>query len=90
MEARTDHQVIEGTWEEVSLQADWLSGKRVRVTVLESTNGSPVERRPSHTTASPAERAHGFRRWAESHSHAMPVLSDEAISRESIYADDRD
>jgi hypothetical protein len=30
-----EHQVIEGTWEEISRHAAELSGKRVRVTVLE-------------------------------------------------------
>jgi hypothetical protein len=36
---------------------------------------------------SPAERAAAFRSWAESHPHNTPVLSDEAISRETIYSD---
>ena len=33
----------------------------------------------------PAERAAAFRAWAESHKSDAPPLSDEAISRESIY-----
>lgn len=36
---------------------------------------------------SPAERAAAFRSWAESHPHNTPILSDEAISRETIYSD---
>jgi hypothetical protein len=39
------------------------------------------------STLSPDERAAAFRSWAESHSHNTPVLSDEAISRETIYSD---
>lgn len=36
---------------------------------------------------SPAERAAAYRAWAESHPRATPVLSDDAISRETIYSD---
>jgi Arc/MetJ-type ribon-helix-helix transcriptional regulator len=36
---------------------------------------------------SPSERAAAFRAWAESHPRTTPVLSDEAISRETIYSD---
>ena len=35
---------------------------------------------------SPAEKARAFREWAESHHSDAPPLSDEAISRESIYS----
>lgn len=35
---------------------------------------------------SPAERAAAFRAWAENHPRTPPVLSDEAISRETIYS----
>ena len=38
---------------------------------------------------SPAEKAKAFRAWAESHSRGLPLLSDEAISRESIYSDEQ-
>lgn len=34
---------------------------------------------------SPQEKARLWREWAASHSHDTPLLSDEAISRESIY-----
>ena len=37
----------------------------------------------------PAEKAKAFRGWAESHRRGLPLLSDEAISRESIYRDER-
>lgn len=36
---------------------------------------------------SPAERAAAFRSWAESHPLNTPILSEEAISRETIYSD---
>ena len=35
----------------------------------------------------PEEWARQFHEWAESHSRSTPLLSDEAISRESIYPD---
>ena len=38
---------------------------------------------------SPAEKAAAFRAWAESHRRGLPLLSDEAISRESIYSNER-
>lgn len=42
---------------------------------------------PLTTTASPQERARAFRAWAESHRRDTPLLSDDAISRESIYSE---
>ena len=35
----------------------------------------------------PEEWARQFRAWADSHDPALPVLPDEAMSRESIYPD---
>ena len=48
--------------------------------------------RVPHTNAisnptTPQERAKAFRAWAESHSRETPLLSDEDISRESIYGE---
>lgn len=40
----------------------------------------------NRSTLSPAERASAFQTWAESQPHNTPVLSDEAISRETIYS----
>ena len=34
----------------------------------------------------PAERAAAYRAWAESHPRTGPVLSNDAISRETIYS----
>ena len=77
-------QVLEGTWEEIIRQASRLTGRRVRVTVLDA--GTDVGDAP--VTLSRMERASAFRTWAESHRRDTPLLSDEAISRESIYFDD--
>jgi hypothetical protein len=48
----------------------------------------PKERR-FYETATPEERAHAFREWAESHDWNTPLLSDYAVSRESMYDDER-
>ena len=38
---------------------------------------------------SPSQKAKAFREWAESHRRGLPLLSNEAISRESIYSNER-
>lgn len=38
-------------------------------------------------TTNPKEWARQFHAWAESHDRTTPLLSDEAISRDSIYPD---
>ncbi len=81
-------QVFEGPWEEVSREAGQLSGKRVRLELLESPLEPPSgEASPFHATATPEARAEAFIAWGKSHApRNAPPLSDEAISRESIYA----
>src|SRR5580692_10782667 len=54
---------------------------------LEEAIQSIVPGRNTQPALSPAERAAAFRLWAESHPHTTPVLSEEAIRRESIYSD---
>lgn len=49
----------------------------------------PVEPTITQEELSPAEKAKAFRAWADSHSRGLPLLSDEAISRESIYSDEQ-
>jgi hypothetical protein len=84
-------QVLEGTWEEIARQGRQFAGKRVRLEVLEYGRGEAAgEKLPFYATATPKERARAYREWAESHSRDTPLLSDAAISRESIYSDDPD
>jgi hypothetical protein len=53
---------------------------------LDSMLSSLVEK--NSPNASPSERAREFREWVESHKNMnLPSLSDEAISRESIYGE---
>jgi hypothetical protein len=37
--------------------------------------------------STPQERASAFRAWAEGHSRTTPLLSDDAVSRESFYGE---
>ena len=47
-----------------------------------------LRERPFYETATPQQRAQAFLEWAESHrGKNHPSLSDEAISRESIYGE---
>ena len=57
--------------------------RRIIESHLPLRTGSP----PFNTTATPEERARAFRAWAESQRLDTPLLSDEAISRESIYGE---
>jgi hypothetical protein len=42
----------------------------------------------SEPDATPQMRAAAFRLWAASHRHGIPALSEEALSRESMYEDE--
>ena len=80
--------VLEGTWEQIAEQADRLAGKRLRVEVFE--NGAPGPDGaglPFYATATPAERARAWREWCDRPRRPVPPLSDEAISRETIYGE---
>ncbi|NEU74960.1 hypothetical protein PI95_020970 [Hassallia byssoidea VB512170] len=48
----------------------------------------PQQKRFLYETATPSQLKQAFRQWAESHEHNTPLLSDYAVSRESIYDDE--
>jgi hypothetical protein len=91
-EMSSSRQILEGTWEEIAQQADRLAGKRVRVEVLENGQADAGSAAlPFYATATPEERAQAILEWGRSHApRDAPPLSDEAISRESIYFGERD
>ncbi|MBW4602267.1 MAG: hypothetical protein KME29_22520 [Calothrix sp. FI2-JRJ7] len=61
-----------------------ISVEALLKTVVESLLATSSQ--PTPLTLSPTERAERFVNWARSHSEIKaPPLSDEAISRESIY-----
>lgn len=64
-----------------------LTPKEKRLLELKIKPDKEAQKRPFYETATPEEKAKAFRKWAESHSQDTPILSDEAISRETIYGD---
>lgn len=75
-------QVLEGTWEEVQRHAAELSGRRVRVEVL---NGATTSKE-GRTYSTPEERLAAFQAWTASHKDITAVILDD--SREAIYGDE--
>ncbi len=80
-------QVFEGTLEELSKQFGGLRGKRLRLIVLDNEVQRATSSEPFYKTATPEEWTAAFSEWAASHPRNAPLLSDEAVSRESMYAD---
>jgi hypothetical protein len=79
-------QVYEGTLDEiVARYGKELAGHNLKVFVDDKpvqVNGSA---KPFYETATPDEWADSLRDWATSHNPNIPLLSDEAIDRDSIY-----
>jgi len=48
----------------------------------------PQAERPLYETATPNQLSQAFREWADSHDRNTPLLSDYAVSRESMYSDE--
>jgi hypothetical protein len=86
-----DRQILAGTWEEIVQRADHLAGKQARVEVLhdrhEKKQSSAL---PFYATATPEQRARAWEEWCHLPRPRVPPLSDEAISRESIYSPEPD
>ena len=85
--------VIEGAWERVVEQAEreGLAGKHVRLIVLDrDTSETSPSGSEFHLGTSPDERARAWEEWCHRPRPRVPPLSDEAISRESIYSPERD
>lgn len=57
-------------------------------TLLRQLVGKQDER-PFHETATAEEWVTAFQAWAANHRHDAPPLSDYAVSRESMYEDER-
>ena len=74
---------------ELSEQASDLNlqpGDQLKITVLRKRNQTSKvqDMQPLLTSR---QRAEGFRAWADGHTISTPALSDEDISRESIYGE---
>ena len=83
--------ILEGTWEQINRQAERLAGKWLRVEVVEHGQEPEGQLLPLYASASPEAQAQAILDWGYGHvpRDALP-LSDEAISRESIYSDKYD
>ena len=81
-------QVIEGTWEEVTRHAAILAGKHVRLVII--GNGDDGAGMPFYITATAEERARAWEEWCRMPRPQAPPLSDEAISRETIYSPEQE
>lgn len=74
-------QVYEGTLEEiVARHGRKLAGRQLKVIVEPDEKATPF-----YETASAEEWAQALCEWGASHAAHYPPLSDEAISRNSIY-----
>lgn len=67
----------------------WLDAEEGGLADLEQNLRRAEEGDREESPLSPIEKAAAFRAWAESHPRGLPLLSDEAISRESMYSDER-
>jgi hypothetical protein len=67
----------------------WLDAEEGGLADLEQNLRRAEEGDLEESPLSPTEKAAAFRAWAESHPRGLPLLSDEAISRESMYSDER-
>ena len=75
---------LEGAWEDIKTHDAELAGRSIRVIVQEDPG--PAPNRPFYERATPAEWSQAWRGWTESHSKDTPLLSEEAVDRDSIYA----
>jgi hypothetical protein len=80
--------VLEGTWEEVAQHAPELSGKRVRLLVLDEA-ATGAAHSPLFLTATPEEFRAAFDALGGGNRDA-PVLPPEAFERESLYEGDEE
>jgi hypothetical protein len=77
IELKPEHEVL---LKEALRQGRFESVEEALSKALDSILGGTL------TAATPSERAAAFRDWAANHPHTTPVLTDEAISRESMYS----
>lgn len=78
--------IYEGTLEEITARyGAELAGRKLKVIVEEDQPVISEMEHPLYETATPQEWIQALRDWASSHPLDTPLLSDEAISRDSIY-----
>ena len=81
-------QVFEGTLEELNRRKEAFSGKRLRIEVLGDLD-RPIPPAEHPIGVSADARARSILDWGYGHRPRRSVpLTDEAISRDSVYSDD--
>lgn len=76
-------ELLEGTWEEIVEHSEELAGRRVQVRVL--PDASQKEAAEGERIETHEEWLVRFHDWLDSLPRNTPGLSDEAMSRSSIY-----
>ena len=74
------NQILEGTWDEIKTHEAELRGRHL--TVIIATN---ADTQPSEASRSREEWSRLWRAWSDQHVTDGVLLSDEAVSRDSIY-----
>ncbi len=79
-------QIYEGTLDEiVARYGKELNGRRLKVIVDDDAASANQKNLPFYETATPEEWSRALSEWAASHDATIPLLSDDAVERESIY-----
>ena len=76
------------TWLQAQAEAQGLTLAALLRSIAELWNGMPMK--SFYETASPEERARAVEEWANQHRSSAPPLSDEAVSRDSIFGERED
>lgn len=79
--------IYEGTLDEIiRWYGKELSGRHLKVFVDDAAVHIKAEAKPFYETATPDEWEEALRTWTANHDRNTPLLSDEALDRENIYA----
>jgi hypothetical protein len=81
-----DEGDLEALGQELELEQEQISPQLFNDTLKSRSDSTSLTKQPE---LSPTQKARAFRDWAESHRRGLPLLSDEAISRESIYSNEQ-
>ena len=78
--------IYEGTLDEITARyGKELLGRRLKVIALDEPVEVVDSLKPFYETATSDEWGEALRAWADSHDPRTPLLSEEAIDRDSIY-----
>ncbi len=78
--------IYEGTLDEITARyGKELLGRRLKIVELDEPVTANAAIKPFYETASPEQWGEALRAWAAGHDPTTPLLSDDAIDRESIY-----